>query len=212
MSRPLEDILAEAQQRGLIGPEPISQAIEHAAGFAVGVPREPDRLLDLGSGGGLPGLPLAEIWTSASVVLLDSVRRRVDFLQWAIEQLELSPRVGVMQARAEEAARERSLRGAFDVVVARAFAGPATTAECAAGLLRRGGWLVVSEPPGASQERQGDQWTAAGRWPSDGLAKLGMELGPHWTGPYHYQAIRQVRPCPERYPRRVGTPAKRPLW
>jgi 16S rRNA (guanine527-N7)-methyltransferase len=212
MSRPLEDILAEAQQSGLIGPEPIEQAIEHATGFGAGVLRGPERLLDLGSGGGLPGLPLAERWTSTSVILLDSVRRRADFLQWAVDQLGLSRRVGVVRARAEEAAHEASMRGTFDAVVARAFGGPATTAECAAGFLRVGGWLVVSEPPGDPHEGDGDQAPGLGRWLANGLAKLGMEVGPRWGEPYHYQAVRQVAPCPQHYPRQVGIPAKRPLW
>jgi 16S rRNA (guanine527-N7)-methyltransferase len=207
MSRPLEGIVAEAQRRGLVGPGNVTQALEHARGFASGVPADPARLLDLGSGGGLPGLPLAQVWAQATVVLLDSMRRSVEFLRWAVDELGWSSRVSVVHARAEDAARDPRLRGTFDLVVARGFGGAATTAECGAGFLRVGGWLVVSEPPEVPDESSGGS-----RWSAAGLDGLGMGLGPGWVAPYRYQAVRQVRPCPERYPRRVGVPAKRPLW
>lgn len=213
----LEVALAEAQQRGLIGPGGLKQAVEHARGFALGLPWVPAKLLDLGSGGGLPGLPLAELWAESMVVLLDSRSRRADFLQATVDEFGWGPRVGVLRSRAEDAARDPAVRGSFDVVVARGFGRPATTAECAAGFLRVGGWLVVSEPPevagvGAADDVQEDHSTDRERWSVRGLATLGMELGPRWSSPYRYQAVVQVTACSSRYPRRVGIPAKRPLF
>lgn len=213
----LEAALAEAQQRSLIGPGSLEQAIQHARGFALGLPWVPVKLLDLGSGGGLPGLPLAELWGESSVVLLDSSDRRAAFLQTTVQELNWSPRVRVRRARAEEAARDPDMRGSFDVVVARGFGRPAVTAECAAGFLCAGGWLLVSEPPddagvGAPEGVHEEYSTGGERWSAPGLAKLGMELGPKWSFPYRYQSIVQARACPARYPRRVGVPAKRPLF
>lgn len=89
-------------------------------------------------------------------------------------------------------------------MVARGFGPPAVTAECAAPLLAEGGRLTVSEPPEPPPDRP--------RWPPEGLAELGLALGPEWHVPFHYRSFVQVERCPDRYPRRVGVPAKRPLF
>lgn len=107
----------------------------------------PARVLDLGSGGGLPGLVLAALWPWATVVLLDAQHRRTVFLCEAVRRLGLHTRVQVVNGRAEVLGRDETLRASFDSVVARAFGRPAVTAECAAPFLRVGGVLVVSEPP-----------------------------------------------------------------
>jgi 16S rRNA (guanine527-N7)-methyltransferase len=119
-----------------------------------------------------------------------------------VARLDLQGRCRVVAERAELAGRRDDLRGACDVVVARGFAPPPVTAECAAPLLRVGGLLVVSEPPGSDDDR----------WPADGLAPLGLTLATTWTTDFHYRSLHQSRPCPTRYPRRVGIPQKRPLF
>lgn len=202
----LLDVVEQAQQQGFVGGGPVEQAVEHARGFTGGVVQAPERLLDLGSGGGLPGLVLAGEWPAAAVTLLDSNRRRCDFLREAVARLGYADQVGVVEARAEDAGRRDDLRGTYDVVTARGFGGPGVTAECAAPFLRVGGQLLVSEPP------VGGTGTDAGRWPADGVAVLGLVGTGSWTTPYHYRSLLQVRPCPERFPRRVGIPAKRPLF
>ncbi|MHB8328638.1 MAG: RsmG family class I SAM-dependent methyltransferase [Acidimicrobiales bacterium] len=192
---------------------------------------KPGSFLDLGSGGGLPGLVLAHHWAQCASVLLDSNERRVDALRQCVRQCGWEERVRVVHARAEVAARDPELRGALDVVVARSFGPPAVAAECAAPFLRVGGLLVVSEPPGLSvtpgrsisqslsvssdppkQEKEDGRGQKPERWPVEPLRALGLEpLGP-WRGEFGYQVLAQVEPCPERYPRREGVPAKRPLY
>lgn len=204
-------VLEESQSQGFLGPGPIETHLDHARGFAaspsVGKPR---RLLDLGSGGGVPGLVLATLaWPAAEVVLLDAGGRRCAFLAWAVDELVLAPRVTVRRARAEEAGRDGALRGKFDLVVARSFASPAVTAECAAPFLQVGGRLVVSEPPEADDAGSEPR---AGRWPADALAEVGLRPLARWTSPFVYQSLEQVVPCPDRYPRRTGVPTKRPLF
>jgi 16S rRNA (guanine527-N7)-methyltransferase len=113
--------------------------------------------------------------------------------------------VHVVRARAEEAGRQPDLRATFDLVVSRGFGPPAVTAECGAPFLRVGARLVVSEPPAESDKHEF-------RWPPAGLAELGLAPSEEWRKPFHYQAFVLERPCPDRYPRRVGVPAKRPLF
>jgi 16S rRNA (guanine527-N7)-methyltransferase len=162
------------------------------------------RWLDLGSGGGAPGLILALAVPEARLVLLDAGERRCRFLREAVSELGIGDRVEVVQERAESAARAPALREALDVVVARSFGGSAVTAECAVGFLRSGGRLVVSEPPGGGG--------TADRWPAEGLDQLG--LGPaEPCGTAEASFVRmEKRRAEERWPRRVGVPAKRPLW
>jgi 16S rRNA (guanine527-N7)-methyltransferase len=134
-------------------------------------------------------------------VLLEGSRTRADFLRNAIARLALQDRVEVLAERAERAGHG-PLRGRIDLVVARSFASPATTAECGAPFLRTGGQLIVAEPPGGRPER----------WDADGLARLGLSIGDRVLAPTAYQTLVQLTACPVRFPRRVGVPAKRPLF
>jgi 16S rRNA (guanine527-N7)-methyltransferase len=142
---------------------------------------------------------LAERWPNARWVFLDSNARRTAFLETAVGELDLADRVRVVADRAERAARVDDYRGAFDLVVSRSFGPPAVTAECACGFLAVGGRLVVSEPPDDAEER----------WPDGPLGDLGLaDRGRRGA----VRLLEQVTPAPERFPRRVGVPAKRPLW
>jgi len=160
----------------------------------------PARALDLGSGAGVPGLVLALHWPESRWILLDAGVRRATVLTQAVTALGLDARVGVVCARAEEAGQNPAHRGHYDLVTARSFGAPAVTAECGAPFLRVGGILAVTEPPDATS-----------RWPVEGLATFGLAPGASSTTPNAQQLI-AVSPCPDRYPRRTGVPAKRPLF
>jgi 16S rRNA (guanine527-N7)-methyltransferase len=220
----LHEILERSRALGFLGPGSLRVQADHALGFTGGV-APPGRFLDLGSGGGVPGLVLAGSWDAAEAVLLDASARRCAFLVDAADRLGCADRVTVVRARAEEAARRSDLRSTFDVVVARGFGPPAVTAECGAPFLRTGGHLVVSEPPAGDGEAAGgtsdtsadeDAATpsaaAGSRWSVEGLAQLGLVPRQEWRKPFHYRSFLLEQPCPDRFPRRVGVPAKRPLF
>ena len=217
MTPRLISLLEESRQLGFLGPGPVEQHLDHAAAYLAAVPDPPARALDLGAGGGLPGLVLAvTAWPSTRWTLVDAQLRRTDFLRHAVDELDLADRVSVVTERAEEVGRHLGRRGQYQLVVARSFGPPAVTAECAAPLLATGGLLVASEPPTAGQECDPDGQGSA-RWPTDGLARLG--LGPAEilvsgtpSFPVHLVRIALVGEVDHRYPRRVGVPAKRPLF
>ena len=199
----LRTILEESRAAGWLGPGDVEAHIHHALAMAETAGAPPDRFLDLGSGGGVPGLVLALHWPSATGLLLDSGRRRVDFLTAACARLGLAARVETHCGRAEVAARAPGLRAGFDAVFARGFGRPAVTAECAAGFLTAGGRLFVSEPPE----------TDPARWPSEGLAELGF--GPaaiRRQAGISVAVMTLEAAAGDRWPRRTGVPAKRPLW
>ena len=210
MTSSLTDLLTESRQLGFLGPGPVEAHISHAAAFAAAVPEIPARALDLGAGGGLPGLVLAaSMWAATQWTFLDAQLRRTDFLLRASGALGLHDRVAVVNGRAEDIGRHIDHRAGYDLVVARSFAAPPVAAECAAPLLRVGGWLVVSEPPDTA---------LATRWPSEGLSQVGF--GPAEAvdtvddagEPVHLIRVQLLTLPADRFPRRVGVPAKRPIF
>jgi 16S rRNA (guanine527-N7)-methyltransferase len=195
-------VLGRAKARGFLGPGPVSAHIEHSTAFTSVLPVAPRRAVDLGSGGGVPGLVLAVLWPRSRWTLIEARARRAAFLREALGGLELSDRVEVLGQRAEETGRDSRHRGEADLVVARSFGPPAVTAECAAPLLCTDGYLIVAEPPGGAPDR----------WPAGPLALLGLIPDANRSAPVALQRLRQTHPCPARYPRRAGIPAKRPLY
>lgn len=137
---------------GLIGPKEGNRVWErHLLNCAVlSELIEPDaRVLDLGSGAGLPGIPLALVRPDLEVVLLEPLARRVDWLRGVLDDLELP--VVVVRGRAEDAAIRRRWGGA-DVVTARAVAPLARLAGWALPLLRSGGHLLAMKGESAHDE------------------------------------------------------------
>ena len=102
-----------------------------------------DRLLDLGSGGGFPGLPLAAAEPTLEVTLVEPVVKKARFLEAAVEATGLDERVGVVAARAEDLARDPDPRGRWPAVTARAVATTADLIELAFPLLGPGGSLIA---------------------------------------------------------------------
>lgn len=210
----LAGVLERSRELGFLGPGPIGTHVAHAEAFAqVLVAQQAQaaytEVLDLGSGGGVPGLILAARSANLGLdglqwTLLDASERRTAYLRDAVMTLGLPDRVSVVTGRAEELARDDRLGHRFGAVLARSFGPPAVTAECAAGFLEPSGMVLVSEPPrSASRDR----------WPTGGLAELGLV----WTGQTQFgnagiAVLRRVGAENPRYPRRVGVPSKRPLF
>lgn len=196
----LRAVLEHARDLGFLGPGDVDVHIRHAQAFVDALADVRGRVVDLGSGAGVPGLVVAARRPDLDVVLLEARARRCRHLEVAIERLGL--RAEVVEGRAEVVGRS-ALRGTAAAVVARSFGPPGVTAECAAPFLLLEGTVVVSEPPPPPDP---------GRWPADGLARLGLRLGERRVGATTVQVLVQHRPCPSEYPRRDGQPAKQPLF
>ena len=192
--------LERARTLGFLGPGPVEPHIDHAAVFGTALQDVRGTVIDLGSGGGVPGLVLAVARPDLRIVLMDARAKRCRFLEAAAEALGLTAEV--IEGRAEVIGRTVR-RGSADAVVARSFGVPAATAECGSPLLRVGGRLVVSEPPPPPRPD---------RWPVPGLRRLGLVATVRVVADTSVQVLEQRTPCPDAYPRRDGVPAKEPLF
>ena len=146
-------------------------------------------IVDVGSGGGAPGIPLAVELPERQVTLLESSRRKCDFLErWAREL----PNVQVVCGRAEEQPVD-----AWGVAVAKALAPPPVAAEWCLPLVAPGGAAILFAGPKADVER---------------VARVAQQLGGELAeSPPGLLVVRKLGPTPEGFPRRTGIARKRPL-
>lgn len=100
-------------------------------------------VLDVGTGGGMPGIPLAILSPSFHITLLDSELRKIEFCQKVIQELELHEHVTTICGRAEELAKLPAYRGRFDIAVSRAMANGSMLTELSIPMLRVGGCLFA---------------------------------------------------------------------
>jgi 16S rRNA (guanine527-N7)-methyltransferase len=164
------------------------------------------RIADVGAGAGFPGLALAAALPGSEVDLVESLRRRCEFMRRAIEAAGLS-NAHVICERSETVAAGAG-REAYDAVTARAVGRLSTVAELASPLLRQGGVLVAWKG-----HRDPDEEAELAR-AAEGLAMQPVEVRP--AGPYagsrhrHLHLVRKSGPTPAALPRRPGMAKKRP--
>ena len=169
---------------------------------------ESPAIVDIGSGAGIPGIPMHIADPSLALTLVESHGRRCEFLETAIDELALDG-VAVRRMRAEEAGRDPELREGFDLAVARAVAPLPVLVEYALPLLRPGGLLAAPKGSRASDELR-EAEAAIETLGGHVLTPLPLSL-PEGAVAQIVVLVRRSGPMPERYPRRPGIPSKRPL-
>lgn len=182
---------------------PVEQGWERHIGdvltlLALAPPPSRSRCIDIGTGGGVPGIPLAILRPDLHLTLVDADRRKVGFLIHTCGVLGLD-NVEPVAARAEELGHMDRHRDAYDTAVSRAAAAPPVLCELCLPLLRVGGSLValLRDP------------TAAAR-AAERAARLCGGASPRALGDA-VLVVERVGECPQTYPRRVGAPHRRPL-
>ena len=172
------------------------------------IPPGPIKLIDVGAGAGLPGLPIKLARPEISLTLLEATRKKCDFLKAVIGDLQLSD-VKVVNARAEEAAQMDKHREQHDIAVARAVAEMPTLIEYLLPFARVGGLALAQKSKEAARETQ--RAAAA-------IAALGGQLRevlpvvvPELNESRYLVIVEKVAATPAQYPRRTGVPSKKPL-
>jgi len=190
-----------------------SLALVHALEAAGRLPPG-TRAIDVGSGGGLPGIPLAIARPDVDVTLLEATGKKARFLERAARELGLA-NVRVLDRRAEEAAHDPDERERHDLALARAVAALATLAELTLPFVKVGGALAAVKGSRAEEEIA----QAAGALTRCGggeVRSLPLPVEPSPLGvadatPVRLLLVPKIAPTPMDLPRRPGMPAKRPL-
>lgn len=165
-------------------------------------------LIDVGTGAGFPGIPLNIVFGDMRITLLDSLNKRVNFLNTVIDKLNLK-NIEAVHGRAEDFARQQDYREQYDFCVSRAVANLSTLSELCIPFLKRDGYFISYKSEKVREELS--------------VGKKAVEiLGGEIKDILEYQLpesdmnrsmvfIRKVKSTPKKYPRKAGTPAKEPL-
>lgn len=169
--------------------------------------QEAKRVLDLGTGAGFPGVPLKIAKKNLDVTLLDSLKKRIDFLNETIEDMGLEGIRGI-HARAEELSRKDGYREAFDLVTSRAVANLATLYEYCLPFVKVGGYMVAMKGPdieGELKEGQAALKALGGELVEVKKVDLPQDIE------HTLVLIKKVKTTPKKYPRAGGKPRKNPI-
>jgi len=175
------------------------------------------RLIDVGSGAGLPGIPLKILWPDIRLVLLDSTAKKAVFLHHLKQKLGLDD-VEIVVGRAEEVAHETQYREKFDVVLSRAVASLPTLVEVTLPFCTIGGSFIAQKKGAIDPVRKSNGVDSEISRAAKAISLLGGNLREvkrvdlqEFTDERWLVVIDKVLPTPEQYPRRPGIPSKRPL-
>ena len=172
------------------------------------IPDDVKSVCDLGTGAGFPGIPMAIAYPDLQFTLIDSLNKRIKFLQEVVDALGLT-NVTLVHARAEEAGRNKLYREQYDLVVSRAVANISTLSEYCLPLVKVGGYFISFKSGDIE-----DEIKQSGK----AISKLGGKLQkpvlfnlPDTNISRSFLVIDKEKSTPKAYPRKAGTPSKEPL-
>lgn len=166
-------------------------------------------IIDVGTGAGFPGIPLKISRKDVKIVLMDSLNKRINFLNEVIQSLKLE-NIETIHSRAEELGKNKKYREKFDVATSRAVANLNTLSEYMLPFVKKGGISICMKGPGADEEVQKGKRA---------ISILGGEISsvdsfdlPNSDIARNVVIINKKDVTPGKYPRKAGTPAKEPLF
>lgn len=167
-----------------------------------------DKLIDIGTGAGFPGIPIKIYYKDMNVTLLDSLNKRIVFLQNVIEKLNLK-NINAIHSRAEELAIDSKYREKYDIATARAVSNLSTLIEYLMPYVKVGGKCICMKGPNVSEELKAAK---------NALKELGGEVEvvdnfklPNSDLERNLIIIKKVKSTNKKYPRKSGMPTKSPL-
>lgn len=176
--------------------------------LTAGYIKDGDKLIDIGTGGGFPGLPIKIVNENINVTLLDSLNKRIKFLNEVINELGLEG-IETIHGRAEDYGVDSDYREKFDISVSRAVASLNVLSEYCLPFVKVGGHFLAMKGPEVSQEVETSK---------NAIRKLGGEIKdifelklPFIDNKRTIVVIKKIQKTPTQYPRKSGTPTRKPL-
>lgn len=170
--------------------------------------KENDNIIDVGTGAGFPGIPISIMNSSFNITLLDSLNKRIMFLDEVCKKLELK-NIKSIHGRAEDFGQDNKTREKFDIAVSRAVANLATLSEYLLPFVKVGGICICMKGPDAEKEIEDAEFA---------IKELGGKIEtiekfmlPDSDMERNIILIKKIKETPKKYPRKAGTPSKQPL-
>lgn len=170
--------------------------------------RNAKNIIDVGTGAGFPGLPIAIMNPNVEVTLLDSLNKRINYLNIVVRELGLK-NVTTIHSRAEDGARKPELREQFDVATSRAVANMAVLSEFCMPYVKKGGYFVALKGPSIDEElKNGGNAIKTLGGELKGIIEISIE---ETDLKHNIVEVAKIKSCPKTYPRKAGTITKKPL-
>lgn len=171
------------------------------------ISNEPLKLLDIGAGAGFPSLPMKILCPELEVTIIDSLNKRINFLTLLAEELGLTG-VAFYHGRAEDFGQDKTFRGQFDLVTARAVARMQVLSELTIPFLKIGGHLIALKASSADQELAEAKTALATLFAKvEETVDYALPNG----DPRNLTVVSKKKETPNKYPRKAGLPNKKPL-
>ena len=165
-------------------------------------------VIDVGCGAGFPGLPVKIARDDISLTLLDSLNKRLAFIESVLKENNISG-TKCVHARAEDGARDKSHREKYDVALSRAVANMAVLCEYCLPYVKVGGLFLALKGPAAPEELKNAE--KAIKTLGGEITEIAETQVPFTDLLHKIVIVKKVRPCPKEYPRKAGTPSKKPI-
>ena len=170
--------------------------------------KENDSIIDVGTGAGFPGIPVAIMNSNINITLLDSLNKRIMFLDEVCKKLELK-NIKTIHGRAEDFGQDNKTREKYDIAVSRAVANLATLSEYLLPFVKVGGICICMKGPDAEKEIEDAKFAI--KELGGKIEKIDNFILPDSDIERNIIIIRKIKGTPKKYPRKAGTPSKTPL-
>lgn len=186
----------------------IKHFIDSVSCLTTGYIKDRDKIIDVGTGAGFPGIPINMILENVNLTLLDSLNKRINFLKEVCKSTELK-NVEFVHGRAEDFGQKLDYREKYDIATARAVAGLPILLELCVPFIKVGGYFVCLKGPSLDEELKESK---------KAMKELGVEfvervdlILPHTDIKHNILVLKKIKNTPTKYPRKAGKPSKNPI-
>lgn len=173
--------------------------------------RDADKVIDIGTGGGFPGIPLAIIFPEKKFVLVDSLKKRLNIIEELCAEIGIK-NATVIHARAEDIANKSEHREQYDLCVSRAVANLATLSEYCLPFVRKGGLFLAYKGTDVEAELiDAEKAISLLGGKLESIYEPRGDLLPYFSLQHKVLLIKKIKDTPSKYPRKAGIPSKNPL-